>query len=104
MILALFASHITPALLPKYETVTTCTTLCHLLSFELELSVTCTLARIFSLVHVLLPLPIHSLHSRLLLSGILFLKFYVHWCFICMYVCVKESGSPELKLQFSAAI
>jgi hypothetical protein len=36
-----------------------------------------------------------------MLSGFLFLsfKFYVHWYFACLYVCVRVSGPLELKLQ-----
>ena len=41
--------------------------------------------------------------SHLRLSFISFLNFiiycYVHWCFACMYVCVRVSDSLELELQ-----
>lgn len=46
---------------------------------------------------LLLPLPTHS-HLTLDSSSMVLVNFYVHWCFICMYVC--EGGrSPELELQ-----
>jgi hypothetical protein len=29
----------------------------------------------------------------------LIIAFYVHWCFACVYVCVRVSGPLELELQ-----
>jgi hypothetical protein len=41
-----------------------------------------------------------SLSLSLSLSLIIYLFFiYLHWCFACMYVCVRESNHLELEFQ-----
>lgn len=30
---------------------------------------------------------------------VIYFLFYVHWCFVCLYVCVTVSEALELELQ-----